>query len=85
METAASFEARYAPSSHPTTYSAWLGFAGMPSDTLGQEQNAAEDEHCDNSGSNGAAERQPTIADRFVEEVADGRAKRSSQDESSPE
>jgi hypothetical protein len=39
------------------SYGAWLGFARVPSCTLGQEQNAPNNERRDDRGSDGSAER----------------------------
>src|SRR6185312_17034354 len=67
------------------TCASCLRFPGMPPRTLGQQQQASDDEHRDDCGSQRPAERQAAVAYRLVEEVADGRAERSRQDERRPE
>ena len=57
----------------------------MPARFLRQHDNAANDERRDYRRSDRAAQVEPAMADRLVEEIADGRAQRTRQDESGPE
>src|SRR5580658_2283640 len=52
---------------------------------LRQNKQASDDENGDDRRRDGAAQRQAAVADRLVEEIADGGAERPGQDERSPE
>ena len=53
--------------------------------TLRQQQDAGDNEHRDDGGCDRSAKGQSAVIDRLVEEIANGRAERSRQDERSPE
>ena len=57
----------------------------MNAGPLGQQQKASDDKDSDDQGGNGPAQCHSAVAYGLVEEIADGGAKRSRQDKSSPE
>src|ERR1700751_5584719 len=58
---------------------------GMPAGPLRQHQHADDDDRGNRGGRQRPAQREAAIADRLVEEIADGGAQRSGQDEGGPE
>ena len=61
-----------------------FGSARMLARPLRQQENARDDKYGDDGRGDRPAKRQAAIADRLVEEIADGCAKRPGQDKSRP-